>query len=1154
MSVRLNIRPDTDYIIDNGDDDDNGSFSHNHPSLACINFIKSSLKIDSFSDGSQDIDLVSQEIMIIDSRYGTANVDETKNVFTNILQPINSNPGNDSVQAEVHSRRRNDSSKFTILLNNMRVMAILDWLEMCRDFLSQNPEKPKDSIAIQKFNETPQTPVPTEEPIELVLNITDSELVFVETPNQWDTNAVILKSTTILSYRPVEVDKVMSINLNHLEVFSCVLGFEEETALSIIDPVTINMDLKKNVLDIQLAKRLSIRLSYNDVKMFSQMLQSLPRQTKQAKANKDQVTGGDRVDVQQLVSKLSALGFNSGDCVNALDICNNELDEAALWLTQHAEPTKHSHTVVHPLEIKSIAVQANCISICVIDDCKDADVPLLELSLSQLEFDQELSSSTELMRRRSNADLSADKLFFKTGSLKGTFASDYYNRALSGWEPVIEPWKCDATWSYSLGSSGMQRNRLHLRVNSEDLVKFNVTSTSIELYRIVHDDWTQDYYSQPSSIAPTNKKSLQMSPNNNYRRRNPFVPFAIRNETGVRLWFTVSRSETTSSLTTSSSETRWTPVEPNAVTSFSFGPPSKQRHNDTHKLNFHQVGVRVEGWSEVGPVSVDKVGVFFRHARYESVEFVSMPRARIVFHVTLEGSAHKLITVRSALRLINKLDRSILLRMEHDFRHLSNPLWPAVFSSIVPSNEVYSIPLNRVHSLLSVRPLPDNLIDLETTEKELQLQRADEGSTLREVKFNSKDYWNKYESAAQRSTNSFQFCKETLNWKEMDDGSDLQQELRTCLSNREKFRFVAAVRREGYPTKDAIGIPGHSITLWPPLRLNNLLPCDLLYKLLSGTQGRIASSESASVYEVDLERELKITLTLDGYPGAGTLCIPVGLGSVETTLRLTDVKQRILNLRASITMVKGCGMQISISAPYWLVNRTGLPLVFRQEGVSQESAGQFQENEQGRLVSALMFSISDPDASPALTVRLGKRFGQNPPWCQPFQLHKDILNRQLKSGSSNETFVLGVEVRRGRGRYIKTSVVTFSPRFQLYNRSSYKLQFAQKYYASTLTDPLAKSTFIEAVPDCHLPFHWPRLDKEQQLCVRLPDIENCLWSGGIPIHETQSLYINIRNINGDMHFIRVEIVLQGATYFLLFGDAQGDSRAIFDFLQFFFSN
>lgn len=54
----------------------------------------------------------------------------------------------------------------------------------------------------------------------------------------------------------------------------------------------------------------------------------------------------------------------------------------------------------------------------------------------------------------------------------------------------------------------------------------------------------------------------------------------------------------------------------------------------------------------------------------------------------------------------------------------------------------------------------------------------------------------------------------------------------------------------------------------------------------------------------------------------------------------------------------------------------------------------------------------------------------------------------------------------------------------------------------------------------------------------MPDVPNCLWSGAVPIHETQSLYINIRNMNGDMHFLRLEIVLQGATYFLLFGNAQ----------------
>lgn len=259
--------------------------------LACINFIKSSLKIDSFSDGSQDIDLVSQEILVTDSR---TQFTAPRNVFTNILAPTSSKLNEDSVQAEVHSRRRQDCSKYTILLNNMRLMAILDWLENIRDFLSQSEEPPKELTVpkvLQSEFDSPNVQN-IDDSLELVLNITNSELVFVENTDQWDTNAVILKSTTIVSFRPSELSKVMSLNLNNLEVFSCTLDAEDTTALSIIDPVTINLDIRKGVLDIQLQKRLCIRLSYHDVKMFTKMLQSLPKQTKHARSGKEEGGGG----------------------------------------------------------------------------------------------------------------------------------------------------------------------------------------------------------------------------------------------------------------------------------------------------------------------------------------------------------------------------------------------------------------------------------------------------------------------------------------------------------------------------------------------------------------------------------------------------------------------------------------------------------------------------------------------------------------------------------------------------------------------------------------------------------------------------------------------------------------------------------------------
>ena len=58
---------------------------------------------------------------------------------------------------------------------------------------------------------------------------------------------------------------------------------------------------------------------------------------------------------------------------------------------------------------------------------------------------------------------------------------------------------------------------------------------------------------------------------------------------------------------------QWMWVEPGAEQAFDFSAHSKRRHQDTRSLIVHQLLVRVEGWSQIDiPVSVDKIGVFFR--------------------------------------------------------------------------------------------------------------------------------------------------------------------------------------------------------------------------------------------------------------------------------------------------------------------------------------------------------------------------------------------------------------------------------------------------------------------------------------------------------------------------------------------------------------
>lgn len=103
-------------------------------------------------------------------------------------------------------------------------------------------------------------------------------------------------------------ERPFSCNLNNAEVFSCVLGREDESALSIIDPVTINFEiggrggtsgksggvekgllalseesalLTERTAEIQL-QQLNVRLSYHDWLMFRAILNSFPEQARLA--------------------------------------------------------------------------------------------------------------------------------------------------------------------------------------------------------------------------------------------------------------------------------------------------------------------------------------------------------------------------------------------------------------------------------------------------------------------------------------------------------------------------------------------------------------------------------------------------------------------------------------------------------------------------------------------------------------------------------------------------------------------------------------------------------------------------------------------------------------------------------------------------------
>ncbi|KAI9588448.1 hypothetical protein GQX74_004293 [Glossina fuscipes] len=1010
--------------------------------LACIKFIKSTLYIDSFSDSSQDIDLISSEILITDVRDCATNT--SKNVFKNILTPSVEGAMKDTVQVEVHSRKRNGTSKYTIMLNNMRIMAILDYLEKLKNFLKEEPYmssvtepvwKNRLSIKQHMFSKA-QSEENTK--YEFVLNITNSEIVFVENIEVIDTNAITLKSTTVLSYKPNNNIVPISIDINHLEVFSCILGCENESSLSIIDPFTLNMELRNNCFQISIQNQLFIRVSYNDVMLFTRMMRSIPKQTVahsilQANCN----------DFEK-IAPLVAMGFKQSECWAAMEMCNYNLNEAALWLSQQ----KQNKSVNKAHKINSATLNANCISVCIIDDCLDADVPLLEFSLSRLMITQKMHIVD---------DSNLTKFF--DGELESVIASDYYNRRLSGWEPIIEPWECTSTWHYS-NSNTIPLKRLNMQVTSKQILKLNITSTLIELCDIVQKNWMKDYFGRATNSSA------------HFKRRHPFVPFALKNLTGEPVLFKIFYSEaggiTLTEVTQNDLMCNWISVQHNEVIPFDFGPQSKLRHLDSHKLNMHQILVQIHGWTLIGPISIDKVGVFFRYA---TLDTQYNKKTRIVFHISLFGSAQKLITVRSALSIINNTSKRFFLRMQGQTEKESSILSMEAFEKL-------SIPLRSLDSLIYLKP-DQNVSSID--EMHESLNRDDNCYQKNDVLLRS------------TSNESVGFCTKAISWAECTQ--DVIQDVHSCYSlSKTTFHILTEIRKDKFPIRESSSVPGHTIVIIPPLKLKNLLCCDLLFKITGHTHGRINASEEIEIYTVDINEAFCLTITLDNYKLSGQLKIPMGhSGTVEPKLKLIDVLNRELFLSVSIQALPGKGMEIYISAPIWIINKTGLPLLFRQEGTNQPASGQFEEHEHAREVSPLMFSFSDQEGAPLLEIRLGKSYGNNNPWCKSFGIHKDITFRDLKAEKSKISYVIGRKA------------------------------------------PLER--IITALPGSSFPFHWPDCEQELLLCVRVADNEYYHWSHGLPVNETKSLYINIRNDIGEMIFLRLEVILHGGTYLLHFTDA-----------------
>lgn len=223
---------------------------------------------------------------------------------------------------------------------------------------------------------------------------------------------------------------------------------------------------------------------------------------------------------------------------------------------------------------------------------------------------------------------------------------------------------------------------------------------------------------------------------------------------------------------------------------------------------------------------------------------------------------------------------------------------------------------------------------------------------------------------------------------------------RTCTMNSNEalyFLCVQSKRTRLLAYRDHI-LSSYQITILSPLIINNLLPCDLFFQMSPNPQKiRLDPYKSHREHSLNISEAIDIVFATDLYQMSQPLRVPSinDLNFMKyhhQRVAFYDSIQRIILVDITIVCSIRHRLKISVSVPYVLLNKSGIPLVFKQEGSLNEAAGQTHEHELARNREPLLFSFSDPEAAHACVMKVGSGLHKNddgrPSWSQRFTLGK----------------------------------------------------------------------------------------------------------------------------------------------------------------------
>ncbi|GMT14509.1 hypothetical protein PFISCL1PPCAC_5806 [Pristionchus fissidentatus] len=562
------------------------------------------------------------------------------------------------------------------------------------------------------------------------------------------------------------------------------------------------------------------------------------------------------------------------------------------------------------------------------------------------------------------------------------------------------------------------------------------------------------------------------------------MAYVLKNSTECTLTFSTGVDEILSARTEQrKSAAKWLSVPPGTSLHFEF-PTILLFYTASQREPPRQLIVRVKGWDETSPINVDASGSYFRVVKALEKDTLN---ARIVIRVSMEKDGRKQIEVSSSVRVFNQLPHPVALYEISTKRKLAE---------IAASSRVF-IPLKDAHLSFDALPLVHEKDRVVTTPARI--------------------IW----SGVKES-------KETVHSTH-------------CLSptpDQNPFWICSSIRREQYPEGDSL--PGHSIRLVPPLTLQSLLPIDA-HITISSHSLLVKAGKNVKITSVNIAEDISILVETDRLSSPSPLIIkPSDLSSSDSSdhllsLPMKDESGRALCFFFTARRRLGGSISLSLWSPFWVLNKTGIPLIIKQEATEWEWAGQGEEHEKANDKHPLLFDLADDRFPPKCCIRLGedaaREEGYRPIFSKGINLSPGVQSIQLLMKHDTlptRYYNIGVEVRPGTGLYKDTQVVLLTSRFIINNSSSFQITACHVDLLEHQSSHMSISsqstvTWNENRSSCSL------------LCIKRWDANR--WSSPFRIDTIHSNHVTMRAVDDTPLFLRVEVTLHGSVFHVTLSDA-----------------